>query len=196
MSTPSMTDLSQSFVDARDLLDTFIADRANLDRVTTVAQHLAAQLKAGHKAMAVGNGGSSADAMHFCEELTGRFRKDRPALPAIACIDPGHLTCVANDFGYDAVFSRWVEALGQSGDVLVAISTSGNSANVLNAVNAAHERGMTTIGLLGKDGGALKGICTHEWVIPGATADRIQEIHMLILHILIEGIETVLYGSS
>jgi len=147
---------------------------------------------AGGKVLVCGNGGSCADAMHFCEELTGRYRDDRPALPAIACADPTHLTCVGNDYGFDAVFSRWVEALGKPGDALIVLSTSGNSANAINAVGAARGIGMRTVALLGKGGGALAGRCDHEWIVPGVTADRIQEIHMLILHTLIGRIEAAL----
>ncbi len=184
-----MQPLADSIRDAHAALGTFLADEANLERLETVAEAMADALKAGGKLLAVGNGGSCCDAMHFCEELTGRFRDDRPPLPAIACTDPGHITCVANDYGYDAVFARWVRALGRRGDVLVLLSTSGNSPNIVRASEAAAEQGITRVALLGKTGGTLAGACEHEWVVPGATADRIQEIHMLILHTLIEGIE-------
>ncbi|MEZ6234157.1 MAG: SIS domain-containing protein [Phycisphaerales bacterium] len=181
--------MADPFGDASEALAAFRADAANLARVGAVARVVAASIAAGGKVLACGNGGSLCDAMHFCEELTGRFRADRPALPAIACIDPGHLTCTANDFGYEHVFARWVEALGRSSDVLVVLSTSGNSPNIVRAVEAAAGRGLTTVALLGKGGGALKGRCTHEWLAPGATSDRIQEIHMLVLHALVERIE-------
>lgn len=189
------TDPAQAFRDARDALDAFTSDRANIERIADVARLIADVFRNGNKVLACGNGGSSADAMHFCEELTGRFRDDRPPLPAIACVDVGHITCTANDYGYGAVFARWVEALGKPGDVLIAISTSGNSQNVINAVKTGNARGLKTLGLLGHDGGALKGLCTHEWIAPGATPDRIQEIHMLILHTLIEHVELNLAGS-
>lgn len=181
--------LADSIRDAHAALDGFIADQANLDRLDTVSQAMAGALRSGNKLLAVGNGGSCCDAMHFCEELTGRFRADRDPLAAIACTDPGHLTCVANDYGYDDVFSRWVRALGKTGDAIVLLSTSGNSANIIQASDAAAELGVTRVALLGKTGGALAGVCEHEWIVPGATADRVQEIHMLILHTLIEGIE-------
>lgn len=181
--------LSGSIHDAHAVLAEFIADESNLTRLDEVARALAGVIKNGGKILAVGNGGSCCDAMHFCEELTGRFRDDRAPMAAIACTDPGHITCVANDYGYDAVFARWVTGLGREGDALVALSTSGNSANIIKAVEAAKERGMTTALLLGKGGGKLKGTGDHEWIAPGKSADRIQEIHMLILHTLIEGIE-------
>ena len=184
-----MDPLRQSVHDARAALDAFLADESNLDRIADVARLMSERIAEGGKVLAVGNGGSMCDAMHFAEELTGRFREDRRPLPALACSDPSHLTCVANDYGFDQVFSRWVEALGAEGDVVVAISTSGNSPNVIEAVNAARARRMHVIGLLGKDGGALAHACDHAWIIPGATSDRIQEIHMIILHTLVQGIE-------
>ncbi|MEO1585492.1 MAG: SIS domain-containing protein [Planctomycetota bacterium] len=181
--------LADAFHDARSALDAFMSDRSNLDRLETVADRMAASLAAGHKILAVGNGGSMCDAMHFCEELTGRFRDDRRPLAAAACSDPGHITCVANDYGYDEVFARWIRGMGRTGDVVVLLSTSGNSANVIRASDAANDLGIERVALLGKTGGALAGTCEHEWIVPGATADRIQEIHMLILHTVIEGIE-------
>ncbi len=170
-------------------LNTFAADAASMDRIVTVAGALAKILRSGGRILAVGNGGSLCDAMHFCEELTGRFRNDRRPLSAMACTDPGHLSCTANDFGYEQVFSRWVEAHGRKGDALVVLSTSGSSRNVLRAVESGGMIGMTRVALLGKGGGVLTGLCEHQWIVPGATSDRIQEIHMLILHVLVEAIE-------
>lgn len=187
-----MAQLARSIRDAHEALQSFLADQASLDRLETVSYAMAEAVRAGNKLLAVGNGGSCCDAMHFCEELTGRFRDEREPLAAIACTDAGHLTCVANDYGYDEVFARWVRALGKPGDVIVLLSTSGNSANVIRASKAAEELGVTRVALLGKTGGELAGTCEHEWIVPGATADRIQEIHMLILHTLIEGIEAKL----
>ena len=181
--------LDGSIREAHAVLGAFIAERSNLDRLETVADALAGVLGQGGKILAIGNGGSCCDAMHFAEELTGRFRDDRPPLAAIACTDAGHLTCVANDYGYEEVFARWVRGLGRPGDALVLLSTSGNSANIVRACDAAGQIGMTRVALLGKNGGLLAGVCEHEWIVPGSTADRIQEIHMLILHTVIEGIE-------
>ena len=183
------------FHDARAALDAFIADDANLARIETVAEVVAKAFNAGGKVLACGNGGSACDAMHFCEELTGRFRHDRKPLPAIACIDPGHITCTANDYGFEHVFSRWVEALARPGDVLIILSTSGNSENVVRAAGAARELGVTTVALLGRGGGRLAGACDHQWIVPGDTPDRIQELHMLILHALVERVESVLFGN-
>jgi len=192
--------------DARGMIDALLADAESVERIDLVADRLASMFAGGGKVMACGNGGSSCDAMHFCEEFTGRFRFNRPALGAIACVDPGHLTCTANDFGYDEVFARWVEGLGRAGDALVVLSTSGNSRNVVRAVEVAREREMLTVGLLGKGGGALAGMCEHEWIVRGPVdgegreratfADRIQEVHMLILHVLIGAIERRLMGSD
>ena len=137
------------------------------------------------------------DAMHFAEELTGRFRGDRPALPAMAISDPTHLTCVANDFGFEYVFSRYVEAHGKAGDVLLAISTSGNSENIVKAVDAAHCKGMLVIGLTGKDGGKMKNMCDVNICVPwNGYSDRIQEIHIKVIHILIEQIEAHLFAEQ
>ena len=140
--------------------------------------------------MSCGNGGSMCDAMHFAEEWTGRFRKDRSALAAVAFSDPSHLTCIANDFGYDEVFAREVEAYGKEGDLLLAISTSGNSPNVLRAVEVARSKGVTTVGLLGKDGGKMRDLVDIPIIVPQATtSDRIQELHIKVIHITIEAVE-------
>ena len=147
--------------------------------------------------MSAGNGGSMCDAMHFAEEWTGRFRGNRSALPAIAFSDPSQLTCIANDFGYDEVFARSVEAYGRKGDLFVAISTSGNSPNILRACEVARERGITVVGLLGKGGGALLSLCDVAVVVPHATtSDRIQEIHLKVIHAVIEAVERRLFPGN
>ena len=147
--------------------------------------------------MACGNGGSMCDAMHFAEEWTGRFRQDRNALPAVAFSDPSQLTCIANDFGYDEVFARQVQALGKRGDLLVAISTSGNSPNILRAVEEAKSREIHTVGLLGKGGGKLARQVEIPIIVPRAeTSDRIQEVHIKVLHIVIEAVERALFPAN
>jgi D-sedoheptulose 7-phosphate isomerase len=150
----------------------------------------------GGKVLICGNGGSGCDAQHFAEELTGRFRKDRKALPAVALMDSAHITCVANDFGYNAIFSRSVEALGKEGDIFIGLSTSGNSANVREAILKANEIEMITIALLGRDGGVTKGLSHSEIIIPGTFSDRIQEVHMFILHLITELIERRMFPQN
>jgi D-sedoheptulose 7-phosphate isomerase len=181
--------VERALVGAAAALEALRGDRALLAGVSAVPAELVARLRAGGKVMAVGNGGSAADAMHFAEELTGRFREERPAIAALACTDAGHLSCVANDYGWERVFSRWVEALGRPGDVLVALSTSGNSPNIVLAVKAARERGMFTVALLGRGGGKAAGLADRELVFPGEGSDRIQELHMLTLHAWVEAVE-------
>ncbi len=157
---------------------------------------LADCFRRGNKLLVCGNGGSLCDAMHFAEELTGFYREKRPALPAIALSEPGHLTCVGNDVGYDHVFSRAVEAYGKAGDVLVVLTTSGNSGNLIPAVKTAKERGLTTLAFLGKTGGKLKGQADLEWIVSGFTwSDRIQEAHMTAIHIMIEQVEKLLFTA-
>lgn len=170
--------------EAADVLARFSQDEAQLEAVTQAAELLAARFKAGGKVLACGNGGSHCDAMHFAEELTGRFRENRRGLPAIAISDPSHLSCVANDFGYEHVFSRYVEAVGRQGDVLFGLSTSGNSETIIKAVEAARAQNMNVILLTGKDGGRLAGLADVEIRVPHfGYADRIQEIHIKVIHI-------------
>lgn len=171
----------------------FISKKENIRIMEDIAFELAETFKNKNKVLICGNGGSNCDALHFAEEFTGRFRKNRPALPAMAISDSSHITCVGNDFGFDEIFSRGVEAFGQENDFFIGISTSGNSPNVIKAVEAAKNQGLKTFALLGKTGGTLKGMCDFELIIPGETSDRIQEIHMLILHTIIEGVERILY---
>lgn len=182
--------------EAHQVLGLLLADEKALASIDAIAALLAERFRSGAKVLIAGNGGSLCDAVHFAEELTGRFRKDRPALPAIALADAGHITCVGNDYGFEHVFSRAVEALGAKGDVLIGLSTSGNSANVIRAIETAKARGLATVSLLGKGGGKLRGVCDHEIIVAGETADRIQELHMLILHTLVEGVERAMFGVS
>jgi D-sedoheptulose 7-phosphate isomerase len=186
--------LAQALAEARRALDALAADATALDRLGALPSLLAACFKAGGKVLICGNGGSMCDAMHFAEELTGRFRNDRPALPAIALADPSHLTCVGNDYGFEFVFSRAVEAYGKPGDILIVLSTSGNSPNILRALDAAEERGLANVALLGKDGGRAKGRARHEVIVPAEASERIQELHMLILHELVAGVERILFA--
>lgn len=186
----------QELSEAAMVLDRFLKDDANLERITRAAEILAESFKAGGKVFSCGNGGSHCDAMHFAEELTGRYRENRPAYPAIAISDPGHLSCVGNDFGYDYVFSRYVEGLGQQGDILLGISTSGHSVNVLEALKAARQKGMRTIVLSGKDGGKTANLADIEIRAPHfGYADRIQEIHIKVIHILIGLVEQLMDNS-
>lgn len=188
--------IKNSFQDAQKVLNDFVADEGNITLVREAGDLLVNMFRQGGKVFSCGNGGSLCDAMHFAEELTGRFRSDRPALPALALADPSHISCVANDMGFDDVFSRYIDALGQSGDVLFAISTSGNSGNVLQAIQSARTKGMKVIGLMGKNGGKMKDLCDVSIVVPWPHySDRIQEIHIKIIHILIEYIEHALFSA-
>ncbi|RLD92419.1 MAG: D-sedoheptulose 7-phosphate isomerase [Bacteroidetes bacterium] len=176
--------------EAREVLEDFISQPENIDAIEKAAALMVEAVQNGGKIISCGNGGSMTDAMHFAEELSGRFRENRPALPAISISDPSHISCVANDFSFDEVFSRYVEAVGQQGDVLLAISTSGNSMNIVKAAEAAMGKGMKVVGLTGKTGGLLAGMVDQEIRVKGRKhSDRIQEIHIKIIHILVLLIE-------
>jgi D-sedoheptulose 7-phosphate isomerase len=182
--------IKQNFLEAQAILSAFISDEGNLKKIAKAGRVLVQTVKDGGKIISCGNGGSMCDAMHFAEELSGKFRSDRKALPAISISDPSHMSCVGNDYGYDFVFSRFIEALGKSGDTLVAISSSGNSKNVILAMKAAREKGMKVIGLTGKDGGQMAALCDVEIRAPHAPfADRAQEIHIKVIHSLIHFVE-------
>jgi D-sedoheptulose 7-phosphate isomerase len=186
-----METIKNHFVQARQILDSFISDPQNFIDIEKAGEILVNAIRGGCKVISCGNGGSMSDSMHFAEELSGRYRNERPAFPAIAISDPGHLSCVANDYGYDFVFSRMVEAIGSEGDVLFAISTSGNSENILKAIEAARIKGMKVIGLTGKDGGKMAGLCDVEIRAPRSQyADRAQEIHIKVIHSLIDYVES------
>ncbi len=176
--------------DAAKVLHTFISDDTNLKKIEQAAQLMAEVLHQDGKILSCGNGGSHCDAMHFAEELTGRYRENRPGYAGIAISDPSHLSCVSNDFGYEFVFSRYLEAVGRRGDVLLAISTSGNSANVLRAMQVAKEKGIHCVALTGKDGGKMAAMADVEIRVPHfGYADRIQEVHIKVIHLLIQLIE-------
>jgi D-sedoheptulose 7-phosphate isomerase len=196
---PKMTDatIRTSFEEAARTLKAFLDDPDCLEGVHRFAKAAHQTLQGGGLLMACGNGGSMCDAMHFAEEWTGRFRSDRTPLPAIAFSDPSHLTCIANDFGFDEVFARLVTAYGKKGDLFVAMSTSGNSPNVLRAFEAARERDITTVGLLGKGGGKALPLVDIPIIVPHATtSDRIQEVHIKTLHIAIEAVERLLFPGN
>ena len=182
--------IQQHFLEAREVLDAFISDAKNFEAIDRAGQLLVNSIQSEGKIISCGNGGSLCDAMHFAEELTGRYRDNRPAIGAIAISDPSHMACVGNDYGYDYVFSRYLEGVGRKGDVLLAISTSGNSQNVIHAINAAKEKGMKVIGLTGKDGGEMAKMCDVEIRAPKSEyADRAQEIHIKVIHSLIDYVE-------
>ncbi|HPX75007.1 MAG TPA: D-sedoheptulose 7-phosphate isomerase [Bacteroidales bacterium] len=183
--------IRNNFLESSKLLNEFISESKNFEAIELAAKLMIKSINNGGKIISCGNGGSMSDAMHFAEELSGRFKEERKALPAIAIADPSHITCVANDYGFDFIFSRFVEALGNKNDVLLAISTSGNSKNVINAVNSAKKIGMPVVALTGKDGGKLKDLCDIEIRVPHfGYSDRIQEIHIKVIHSIIDYIET------
>ena len=185
-----MHNIKQHFLEAQAVLNAFLADEENFIKIKTAGDILSDAIKSGNKVISCGNGGSMCDAMHFAEELSGRYRGDRRALPALSISDPSHLSCVSNDYGYAFVFSRMVEAIGQQNDVLFAISTSGNSENILNAIKSAREKGMKVIGLTGKEGGKMASLCDVEIRAPKSEfSDRAQEIHIKVIHCLIDYIE-------
>jgi D-sedoheptulose 7-phosphate isomerase len=185
-----MKQIADHFTEALEILQKFNTD-ANFQKISEAGTILTNALLAGNKIISCGNGGSMCDAMHFAEELTGRYRDDRKSIAAISISDPSHITCVGNDYGFEFIFSRFVEGVGQPGDVLLGISTSGNSKNVLRAIETAKEKGMKVIGLTGKDGGVMAELCDVEIRAPHSPyADRAQEIHIKIIHSLIDFIES------
>lgn len=182
--------IQSHFKEAQKVLETFVSNQQNLAAIEQAGGFMVSALSEDGKIISCGNGGSMCDAMHFAEELSGRFRDDRPALPAVSISDASHITCVGNDYGFDYIFSRYVEAMGKRGDVLLAISTSGNSANVIEAAKAARKNGMRVVALTGKDGGQLAGLADVEIRAPQTPyADRAQEIHIKVIHALIDIIE-------
>jgi D-sedoheptulose 7-phosphate isomerase len=186
----SIDNIRHHFTEANKVLEEFISNGKNFKDIYSAGNFMLAALLNGHKIISCGNGGSMSDAMHFAEEFTGRFRGNRDPLPAIAISDPAYLTCTANDYGYAKVFSRFVQGHGRPDDVLFAISTSGNSKNVVNAAKMARKKEMIVIGLTGKDGGELAQYCNVEIRAPYSEyADRVQEIHIKVIHSLIDFVE-------
>ncbi len=190
------TIIQDSLAQAHEELERFMSDQDTVPSIEKAAEVMSGCLSSGGKIISCGNGGSLCDATHFAEELTGRFRNDRGPLPAMAINDPAYLTCVGNDYSFDVVFSRWVEAFGKSGDVLLAISTSGSSKNILKAAETAKNLGMKVIALTSKKGKPLSDLADVTIAAPDAPhSDRIQEIHIKVIHILIEAIESLLQGT-
>jgi len=181
--------IADHFSEAIEILQKF-NNPENHEKIAEAGDIMAKSIQNGGKIISCGNGGSMCDAMHFAEELTGRYRDDRPSIPALSISDPSHITCVGNDYGFEAIFSRYVEGVGQQNDVLLAISTSGNSKNILKAIEAAKQKQMKVIGLTGKTGGAMAELCDIEIRAPHSEfADRAQEIHIKVIHSLIDHIE-------
>ena len=189
-----MNTIKQHFEEANTILTKFLSDDKNFEAIEKAGQLMVDSIKTDGKIISCGNGGSMCDAMHFAEELTGKYRNDRPAIGAISMSDVSHMACVGNDYGYDFVFSRYLEAVGRKGDVLLAISSSGNSINVLKAMEVAKQKGIKIVGLTGKDGGKMASLCDVEIRAPYSTyADRAQEIHIKVIHSLIDFIERKMY---
>ena len=183
----------RSVSDNVKLLEIFLQNSQNIEKINQLGKLIAGRFSEGNKIIIFGNGGSSCDAAHFAEEFTGRYRKNRKALPVIVINESSHLSCVANDYGFDQVFYRGVEAFSKKGDVVIGLSTSGNSQNVKLGLDLAKSLGGITVALLGKDGGKMKHLYDYEWIVSAQTSDRVQEIHMTILHILIEIVERHLF---
>lgn len=188
-----LRDSAEEAVLAAELL---ITDEALLF-MAQVAECLANTFQSGNKVILAGNGGSLCDAAHFAEELTGFFRQKRPALPALVLNEPGHLTCTSNDLGFEAVFSRGVEAFGKPGDLFIGLSTSGQSENIVRAFETAKKQKLKTVAFLGKEGGRLIGVADYEWIVRGFKySDRIQEAHMAAIHLIIEALEELLFSNN
>lgn len=185
-----------SFEEAQRTVEQFWKDPSQIEKCMLFSQILIDTFKNGGTVFSCGNGGSHCDAMHFAEEMTGRYRKDRRPLGALALGDASHVTCVSNDYGFKHIFSRQVEGLGRAGDALIGLSTSGNSENVIMAVEAAKKKGMKTICLLGRDGGKLKSMADLSIVIPAQTSDRIQEMHIKLIHTVIETVERAIFPEN
>lgn len=187
---------TNSFAEASQVLNDFQKNPSQIEKCTQFAEMLHSTFKNGGVLYTCGNGGSHCDAMHFAEEWTGRYRKDRAAVGALALGDASHVTCVSNDYGFEHIFARQIAGLGRKGDMLVGLSTSGNSKNVIRAFEEAKKKSITTVALLGKDGGAMKDMADLAIIIPAQTSDRIQEMHIKIIHTVIESVERRLFPEN
>lgn len=185
--------IQASLSEAAQCLNEFMSNDANIELIDQFVDLLTEAFNNDGRVYSAGNGGSHCDAMHFAEEWTGRYRKDREPVPALAFSDVSHMSCTSNDYGFEHVFERMVQAFGRKNDVFLAITTSGNSKNLILAAQAAKAQGMKVVGLLGKNGGAIKELCDIALVVPGTTSDRIQELHIKIIHIVIECTERRLF---
>jgi D-sedoheptulose 7-phosphate isomerase len=189
--------IKANLVEAQSALEALLSNQAALESIQQAGEALVETFKCRGRVFSCGNGGSMCDAMHFAEELSGRFREDRPALGATAMSDPGHMSCVANDYGYEYVFSRYLEAHAREGDLLLGISTSGTSKNILKAVEAAKARGVVVVSLTGKPNSAIGELADIDICTPGGRyADRVQELHIKVIHTLIDFTEQGMFGSS
>lgn len=185
-----------ALTEAQATLDVFVKDGEQLAKCERFSKLLIETFQGGGKLFTCGNGGSHCDAMHFAEEFTGRYRKDRKPLGALALGDAAHVTCVSNDYGFEHIFSRQVEGLARKGDMLVGLSTSGNSANVIKAFESAKAMGVRTVALLGRDGGKLAGMADLAIIVKATTSDRIQEMHIKIIHTVIETVEREIFPEN
>ncbi len=192
----SLEHWKNAFSEARVTLEKILESPPFMKRCEEFTDLLQETFQSGGNVFSAGNGGSHCDAMHFAEEWTGRYRKNRRAMGALALGDPSHTTCVANDFGFESIFERQLEGLGRKGDLLVVMSTSGNSENIVRAVGKAKELEIKSVGLLGRDGGKLSGLVDLPIIVPAQTADRIQEVHIKILHTVIETVERRLFPEN
>lgn len=188
--------LRENFNYSQNLVKKVLEDEAFIEQLANIIDLIAKTCKSKNIIYSCGNGGSMADAIHFAEEMSGRFQDNRAGLPAIAISDPGHISCVGNDYGYDFIFSRFIESVGKENDVLFGVSTSGKSKNVIEAVKRCQSLNMKTICLLGKDGGELKDLCDYPLIVPDNITHRIQEIHIQCIHNIIEGVERIIFPEN
>lgn len=192
----NLTAWKKSLEEASQCLNQFITAPENLLKCAEFSEMMTSTIKNGGNLFSCGNGGSHCDAMHFAEEMTGRYRKERRPIGALALGDASHMSCVSNDYGFEHVFSRQIEGLGRKGDMIIGLSTSGNSKNIIKAFEVAKQKGMKTVGLIGRGGGAMKELSDLALIVPGESSDRIQELHIKIIHIVIETVERNLFPEN